>query len=161
LFEDLNHAPPQFKKSAPFSRNVKRCRFCSSSRIRFLIESHYTSYQFPFFNSLIFVNLHLFLLIYFNLDLTELKYVLWFLNWSYISPWFFDYSFLSLTPNFNFLFSVKLLIDLLNWQFISNSYLNFRFFLPSTKLNQFKPFSWIRTLVMNHNFSNSNFACHT
>lgn len=114
LFEDLNHAPPQFKKKRPISRNVKRCRFCSSTRIRFPYWITLNFISVPFFQFSYFCQFAPFPLNLFQSWPDRIKICPWFLDWSYISPWFFDYSFLSLTPNFNFLFSVKLLIDLLN-----------------------------------------------
>jgi len=105
---------PIFKKKSPLSRNVKRCRFCYSTRIRFPYWITLNFISVPFFQFSYFCQFAPFPLNLFQSWPDRIKICPWFLDWSFISPWFFDYSFLSLTPNFNFLFSVKLLIDLLN-----------------------------------------------
>ena len=107
-------SPIFFLKKSPLSRNVKRCRFCSSTRIRFPYWITLNFISVPFFQFSYFCQFAPFPLNLFQSWPDRIKICPWFLHWSYISPWFFDYSFLSLTPNFNFLFSVKLLIDLLN-----------------------------------------------
>jgi hypothetical protein len=40
LFEDLHHAPPQFKKSAPFHVTRNDVVFFPQLELGFLIESH-------------------------------------------------------------------------------------------------------------------------